>query len=227
MFNEVMWLVLLLVTFASIIIIYRLFGKTGLYAFSGISIVLANIQVIKTIQIFGMIATLGNIIYGASFLITDILSENYGPKASKKAVYIGLVVGVISSIIMFLCTLFIPDVSDFGSGALLTIFSIMPRIMFASLVAYFISNHHDVWAFEFWKKITKGKHLWVRNNFSTIISQLIDSVLFSVIAFWGVFDLNVLIQIFISTYIMKAITALMDTPFIYIAKNMKEKGLVD
>ena len=220
MMNILLWIGLALVTFISIMLAYKFFGKTGLYVFSAFSIILANIQVLKTVQLFGLIATLGNIIYGASFLVTDILSEIYGKKDSKKAIMIGFFAAIVSMCIMWLCIQFVPDASDFANGALTTIFTIMPRIVGASLVAYLISNYHDVWAFDFWKKKTNGKWLWFRNNASTIVSQLIDSIIFCVIAFWGLFPTSVFIEILITTYIFKVITAVADTPFIYWAKRI-------
>jgi len=222
MINELLWLGLALLTFTSIIIIYRLFGKNGLFVFAGIGIV----QVLKTVQLFGLVATLGNIIYGASFLITDILSENHGKKDAQKAIKIGLVVAVLSTAMMYVCTLFIPHSSDFASGALSTIFTVMPRIMIASLIAYVISNLNDVYVFHKIKAMTGEKWLWFRNVASTFTSQTIDSVIFSFIAFWGMFSNDIFLQIMLTTYLMKLITAIMDTPFVYIAKWMKAKGLV-
>ena len=86
--NELLWLLLIAVNFGIVILAYRLFGKLGLYAWIGVAIIIANIQVLKTVELFTMVATLGNIIYGTTFLTTDILSEVYGKAAAKKAVFI-------------------------------------------------------------------------------------------------------------------------------------------
>lgn len=220
--NEIYWLLLLLTNFIIILIAFKLWGKTGLYVWAGVSIILANIQVIKTIEIYGMVATLGNIVYASSFLITDILSEIYGKKDSRRAVWIGFFSMVSATLLMQLCLEFVPHQSDFAHNSLNTIFSIMPRIMIASLSGYLISNLHDVWSFHFWKKFfSSRKTLWIRNNLSTMVSQLIDSVVFCFIAFWGVFELNIFIDILITTYLLKWIVAALDTPFIYIARNIK------
>ena len=126
----------------------------------------------------------------------------------------------------------IPDESDFASGALSTIFGFLPRIAIASLTAYIISQTHDVWAFNMWKRIFKGKHLWLRNNLSTIVSQFIDNVIFIGIAFvglfglfvWGqIFEWCIIWQIFIVSYVMKLVVAVCDTPFVYLAKKIKKK----
>ncbi|HKL47658.1 MAG TPA: queuosine precursor transporter, partial [Candidatus Izemoplasmatales bacterium] len=78
----------------------------------------------------------------------------------------------------------------------------------------------DVWAFQFWKEKTKGKYLWLRNNLSTLVSQMIDSIVFCLIAFLGVFPMSVWFEILITTYLFKLIVAIFDTPFIYLAKKM-------
>jgi hypothetical protein len=102
-----------------------------------------------------------------------------------------------------------------------TIFSLMPRLAFASLTAYLLSQHHDVWAFHFWKdKYPAHKHLWIRNNASTMVSQIIDSAVFVLIAFYGVFETKVLFEVFITTYFLKFLVAAADTPFVYWGKHI-------
>ena len=205
-----------------VVFAYRFFGKTGLYVWTATAVILANIQVLKTVQLFGMVATLGNIIYGSLFLSTDILSENHGKKAAKKAVWIGFFVLIAATIIMQLCLQFIPDASDFAHGSLEVLFGFLPRIALASLTAYLISQHFDVWYFDFLKKKTKGKYLWLRNNMTTMTSQFFDSIIFVMIAFYGVFPNSVLWEIFLTTYVLKWIVAIIDTPFIYWARRMKK-----
>ena len=97
------------------------------------------------------------------------------------------------------------------------------RIVIASMVAYLVSQHHDVWAFNFWKNKTNGKYLWVRNNMSTLVSQSIDIVLFIVIAFYGT-GAPILTMI-ISQYIIKLVIALADTPLVYLLVGVVKKTL--
>ncbi len=218
--NIFLWFILLIVNFGGILLAFKIFKKTGLYVWIAISIIIANIQVIKTIELLGVITTLGNIIYATTFLATDILSEIYGKKEARKGVYIGIFSMIMTTIIIQISLMFKPDPSDFSQGALETIFTILPRITIASITAYVISQLHDVWAYNFWKK--RNPHIWVRNNLSTMVSQLIDSLVFVTIAFWGVFELSVFIQIAITTYVLKWVVAALDTPFIYIAKKMNK-----
>lgn len=222
--NELFWLIMLLANFGLIILSYKIFGKNGLFIWIPIAAIIANIQVIQTIELFGLAATLGNIVYASSFLVTDILSEKYGKKEANRAVWIGFFSLITMTILMNLALLFDPMDDDFSRetfGSLELIFGFMPRIVLASLTAYFLSQRHDVWAYHFWRKIFSGrKNIWIRNNLSTMVSQLIDSVIFTAIAFWGVFEMNILIEILITTYFLKWIVAAADTPFVYLATRI-------
>lgn len=218
----------MIINFVGILMFYRYFGKTGLYIWTAIAAIIANIQVVKTVELFGFVATLGNIVYGTTFLVTDILSENHGKKEARKAVFVGFASLITMTILMQLAIMFKPDASDFSQEALTTIFSFMPRIVIASLTAYWLSQLHDIWSYHLWKnKFPQKKFLWMRNNFSTMISQLIDSVVFCFIAFWGVFELDIFWSILWTTYIFKWIVAAADTPFLYIAKSLYDKGKIN
>ncbi len=226
--NELLWLAMLLANFFLIILAYKLFGKWGLIMWIPISVIVANVQVIQTIELFGLAATLGNIVYASSFLVTDILSENYGKKDAQKAVWIGFFSLLAMTLLMNLALAFKPlagdDFAMVSHDALSTIFGLMPRIAIASLLAYLLSQRHDVWAYHFWKKRFKtDSQIWIRNNLSTMISQLIDSSVFVLIAFYGVFETPVLIEIFVTTYLLKWVVAAADTPFVYWAKKIFKK----
>lgn len=225
--NELLWTAMLAVNFGCILIAYRFFGKTGLYAWVPLAAVVANIQVLKLVDLFGITATLGNIVYASSFLVTDILSEIYGKKEAKKAVYLGLFSLVVMTGLMNLALAFTPATDDFAQGSLATIFGFMPRIAGASLLAYLLSQTHDVWAFDFWKnRFPAHKLLWLRNNASTMVSQFIDSSLFTLMAFWGVYPMGALVEIFWTTYLLKWLVGAADTPFIYLARRWFNQGKI-
>lgn len=225
--NELLWLVMLLANFLMIIVLYRTMGKLGLLIWIPISCIIANIQVVKLIDLFGFQATLGNIVYATSFLCTDILSENYGKKEANKAVVVGFVSLLAMTGLMNLALVFTPSGDDFSQSSLVQIFSLMPRIALASFAAYFFSQFHDVWAYNFHKKRHPNpRYIWIRNNLSTLVSQAIDSVVFTTIAFWGEFPLSVFLNILITTYVLKAIVAACDTPLVYLARFWHDKGVV-
>ncbi len=227
--NELLWLAMLLANFLLIILAYKLFGKWGLIMWIPVSVIVANIQVVQTVKLFGLAATLGNIVYATSFLVTDILSENYGKQEAKKAVWIGFFSLISMTLLMNIALYFKPLEGDefalITHDATSTIFKLMPRIALASLTAYLLAQRHDVWAFHLWKKrFHKENQLWLRNNLSTMISQLIDSSVFVLIAFYGVFETQLLFEIFLTTYFLKWIVAASDTPFVYWARRIYKKG---
>ncbi len=224
MLNEGLWIGLLVSSFLIVMLAYRLFGKTGLYIWTAAAVILANIQVMKTIQVFGLVTALGNVIYASLFLVTDILNENHSKKDAQTAVWIGFFILITTTVVMQITLLFIPDESDFFSPHITAIFSVLPRIAFASLVAYLISQNHDVWFFARLKKRHNKRYLWLRNNLSTITSQLIDNILFTLIAFVGVFSWEIIGQIFLTSLILKVIVAACDTPFIYWARRIKSNN---
>ena len=221
MINELLWIGLLLTSFFTVILAYKLFGITGLYVWTAVGVILANIQVMKTVQVFGLVTAMGNVIYSSLFLVTDIINENHTKKDAQKAVWIGFFVLITTTIIMQISIQFIPDESDFLSEHITAIFSVLPRIAFASLIAYLISQSQDVWFFAKLKKRHKKRYLWLRNNLSTVTSQILDNTIFTLIAFVGVFSWNVIGQIFLTSFILKVIVAACDTPFVYLTRKIK------
>lgn len=218
--NEILWLIFLLVDLSLMLTAFRLWGKHGVYAFIGGSIIICNIQVLLTVDLFGLVATLGNVIYASIFLGTDILNEVYGPKEARRGVWIGFFMLIWANIAMQFALQFEP-VGDAGIFlALQQVFELFPRITLASLAAYLLSQHHDIWSFARWNQATQGRHLWLRNNASTITSQFIDSVVFTGIAFWGVLPWPMVVDIFITTFLLKLIVAIADTPFVYLARKL-------
>ncbi len=218
---------MLVTNFAAILLVYRIFGRLGLYVWIPIAAIVANIQVVKYVELLGVTATLGNIVYASSFLVTDILSENYGRREARRAVAVGFASLIAMVVLMNLALLFEPHASDQAHPHLSAIFTLMPRIALASLVAYLVSQYHDVWAYNFWRKKLPGtRRIWIRNNLSTLVSQLIDSVVFTLAAFYGTVPWAVLLEIVVTTYLLKAIVAAADTPLVYVASRWHRKGVV-
>ncbi|NCC25857.1 MAG: VUT family protein [Deltaproteobacteria bacterium] len=218
--NELLWIGFALADLTLVLIIFRLFGRAGLLVTVVFSLLMCNIQVLKTVELFGLTTTLGNVLYASIFLATDLLGEHYGKKAAQQAVLLGFVALVVSTIYMQVALLFTPAVGDFAQSHLEVIFGFMPRVALASMCAYLASQWHDVWAFHFIKTKTAGRHLWLRNTGSTVVSQMMDSLIFCAIAFWGVFPLEIWLEILLSTYVLKFLMSLMDTPFMYLAQRL-------
>lgn len=227
MFNELLWIGFALLDLTLTLLVFRFFGRAGLFALIVMNVIICNIQVIKIVELFGFTTTLGNILYGGIFLVTDMLGEFYGKKEARKGIMLGFVTLVLAMLYMKIATIYIPAPADFIQPHLVAIFDLMPRIALASLVAYAISQTHDVWAFHFWREKTNGRFLWLRNNASTLVSQFIDTLVFCSIAFIGMFDTNDIIQIFISTYVIKAMVAILDTPFIYLSRFIHRRYMTE
>ncbi len=185
------------------------------------SIVMANIlagvklEVIGTLPLIGaLIVPAGTIAYAWTFPITDIVDEVYGKREALYIVWAGLGAEIAMLVLIFL-DMPIPALEPGMQSLYNQVFLLQPRIVAASIVAYIVAQHHDVWAFWKWKKITRGKHLWLRNNASTIVSQLIDSTIFTTIAFGGTVPLTTLGSMILTMWLVKVAIALLDTPFVY------------
>lgn len=221
--NELLFIGSVLFFLGSVLLIYRLFGRSGLFVFTAFATLLANIQVCKTVTIFGLSTTAGNVLYASTFLVTDILSEKYGKKEAGKAVKYGLAVTLLWVIGTQLTLLFIPNENDYIQPSLQVVFGLVPRIAFASLAGYVISQSLDVFLYHFiWSRTGGSKSgLWIRNNGSTLTSQAVDTLIFTFLAFLGVYPTPVFLSILGTTYLFKAVVALLDTPFIYLARKLK------
>ncbi len=215
--NEILWILFALTNFVLFLICYKLFGKIGIFVWIAMGTILANIQVMKSITLFGIEATLGNIMYGTIFLATDALSEKYGKKSANLSVFMGFFILLASLVIMQFALVFEPNGYDAAQPHLEAIFGFYLRVASASLVAYLISQTLDIALFYKIKtKLPGRKWLWVRNNTATIISQLIDTAIFVSIAFIGTLPMSVIWQLFISTFLIKVMVAALDTPFVYL-----------
>jgi hypothetical protein len=159
----------------------------------------------------------GALPYPVTFLVTDLLSEIYGERRANQVVWTGLVVSIFVLAALWLGSLFpaIPE-SPVGDAIYLTVFKNAWRVMAASMTAYLVAQLLDVRLFHFWKKLTRGKLLWVRNNFSTILSQMVDSVLVVAVLFAGVQSVEWMLWTALDLWLFKAMIALLDTPFFYL-----------
>jgi uncharacterized integral membrane protein (TIGR00697 family) len=224
MFNLWWGVLFALVHFVCFVLCYRFFGKNGLYAWVGIATILANIQVTKTIEMAGMVMTLGNTMYATIYLTSDLLNEKYGEREAKKAVWFGFFVLLVTMVTMQMTLKFNPQETDFAQESLETIFGLLPQLGLASLTAFLVSQLLDVKIYTYLKKVfPKPNQLWIRNNGSTAVSQLVDTLIFCTIAFASEYTFDVWLQILITTYVIKFIVSMASTPFLYIARGFKFK----
>lgn len=218
--NILLGIVSLLLTFSLLIIVEKIFKKEGLFVWISIATIIANILVCKSIELFSFTTNLGNILFASSFLATDIMSEKYGAKESRKAIILGVVSQVIFVIMTQIGLLYIPAPEDLAQESMKGLFSINLRVSIASIVMYFVSNMADIYIFEKIKEKVPGK-LWLRNNVSTMICNSLENYFFSFLAFAGLMDIPTILSIATLASILEIVIAVCDTPFLYLSKKLK------
>jgi uncharacterized integral membrane protein (TIGR00697 family) len=227
--NEILLVVSIFVFFGGLITFFRFFGKQGVFAWTVICTIAANIEVLILVHAFGLDTTLGNVLFASTFLATDIMSELYGKMEASRCVKIGILANITFILISQSWFLYIPAAGDSMAEPIRTVFANTPRVMLASLFAYAICELYDVWAYHaVWKWSekkfgNKRKFLWLRNNGSTLMSQLINVIVFNLLAFAGVFPWKTIAEILVFGYGIFIVTSLMDTPFVYLARRIAEK----
>ena len=228
--QDLLYFITLALDLGFTVLMYRFFGRYGLLACIVLSILLANLQGPKLTVIFGMETSLGVIFYSSIFFATDLMSEKFGKKAADNAVMMGFSVSAIILIMLSISLLFLPSTQNqqtFSSEvheSFVRILDFTPRFIFGSLFAYLISQRFDVWCFHKIKAWTNGRHLWLRNNLSTMASQTVDTTLYALVVWWGVVDLEQAINLGLAKMVFKIGIAAFDTPFIYWARSWSVKN---
>lgn len=161
--------------------------------------------------------SVGILPYPITFLITDLISEVYGKKKANQIVTVGIAASFFSMGMVLLANA-VPAIptSPIGDAVFNSVFALSPIAVLASMLAYLFAQYVDIAIYHFWKTLTKGKHLWLRNNCSTFLSQFIDTV--TVVALLCVFNVlpwSMFYGLVISGFIFKIFIALLDTPFLY------------
>ncbi|MGF6375930.1 putative integral membrane protein (TIGR00697 family) [Clostridiales Family XIII bacterium PM5-7] len=230
--NELVLILSLAGMYLGALLFYKLMGRTGLYMWTVVATIAANIEALILVDAFGMEMTLGNTLFASTFLVTDILSETEGRKYAGKAVRIGILVSIAFILITQSWFLYTPNGNDWVSPAIKAVFSNTPRLMLVGVAVYGIVQVFDVWMYHLiWKRTEKWlgnshKGLWIRNNGSTLLSQLLNTFLFTFGAFYGIYEIPTLLNICLSSYVIFIVTSLADTPAVYAARWMKEKGKI-
>jgi hypothetical protein len=196
------------------------------------SLLIANIITFKLfsvplpwgLEVFGQDAVVlaaGILPYPVTFLVTDLISELYGKKRADAVVWTGFWISLYILVILRIGA-WVPPVgtdirtADEVQALYIGVFGQSSRAIIASMIAYLVAQLIDVRVFHFWKRFTDGKHLWLRNNGSTMFSQLMDSVLVVTILFWGQLSAEMIVQVIIASYVFKVLIAATDTPAMYL-----------
>lgn len=233
--NEIVLLIQVLIFYGGLLCMYRWCGSKGVLAWSILATVAANIECLIQIDAFGMSMTGGNILFASTFLATDIISEMYSKQKANKLVNISIITAVLFVVISQTWLFFQPNSADFAFPYVSGIFANVPRVMIASLITYAIVQKADIWLYHLiWKLTAKQAHdnkkfLWVRNNGATIISQFFNAILFNFGAFYMItpeYSVSYCWSISMATFVIYIVTSLIDTPFIYIARKIAQKGKI-
>jgi uncharacterized integral membrane protein (TIGR00697 family) len=186
-------------------------------------LITANIITVKLISVWGWVVPAGIIAYPLTFLFTDVITELYGRKTASRVVWLGFGASILMVILVIGAGLLKPAAIWEGQAAYESVLGMVPRIVLASMIAYLVSQHHDVFAFSFWRRKTKARFLWLRNNASTMVSQALDTGLFITIAFWGTVPNSILVNMLVTQYVIKLVIAALDTPFCYLMVNLLKR----
>ncbi|MBT8040239.1 MAG: queuosine precursor transporter [Xanthomonadales bacterium] len=226
-----LWLLTVFVDLGFAVLAYRLFGRTGLVGVVIFSLLLANIIGPKLTVIAGLQTSMGVILYSSIFFATDLLSEKYGRQEAQRAVLLGFYVSVALVVMTQISLRFLPsslpDTAEFARSvhaATQTLFDYTPRFVFGSLLAYLLSQSFDVWVFHRIRNATDGRHLWLRNTGSTLLSQAVDTLIYGLVVWWGLVDFITAMQLAAAKYVFKFAIAVIDTPFIYAACRWPVRG---
>ncbi len=187
------------------------------------SLVISEVLASKIVALGQIYVPAGVLAYAITFPLTDTIEEVWGKSYARGVVLAGLV--ALGVVFLLICLAIILPSAPFWKEqeSFLRILGMKQgaiRIIIASVIAYFVSQYHDVWAFNFWRKVTGERHLWLRNNASTLASQAIDTTLFISLAFYGVMPILPLI---LGQYFIKVCIALLDTPLVYLLVHLVKR----
>jgi len=216
----ILWILGTLVISSIAAVVSKKYGVEYLIGMYAACIVITAVIANKMVMFGSYTVSASIIVFSVTFFLTDILSEFWGKKEATKAVWAGFLADIMLLFMLYVATNWTPASFWTGQEAFVQTLGTTGRVIAASLIAYIIAQNHDVWAYHFWKKTTKGKHLWLRNLLSTGGSQVIDSILFVSIAFYGIFPV---MPVILSTIVVKFVIAILDTPFIYAVRFYFER----
>jgi uncharacterized integral membrane protein (TIGR00697 family) len=225
MINELLLVFVMLILYGLVLLTWRFAGLPGLMCYNVFIVIVANIEVLMLVDAFGLEMTLGNVLFATTFLVTDLISETSGRAAARRAVHLGIGASLLFLILSETWMRYVPSANDWAAPAVRELFAHTPRLMAASLVVYAVSQYFDIWLYhKFWAFTTARtgdarRLLWLRNA-STLASQLINTALYTLLAFGGMYDGATLRSILLSTYAIYAVLSFCDTPVLYLARGL-------
>ena len=219
MITEFLFLTILCIDLFFIYLAWR-FGKLYLAVILVMNIVLTVIFAGQIVELFGAMVGLSALFYAPVFVITNIVNERYGKKEAEKMMRIGLFSLVILLALLYLGTA-IPSSSETAkmSDALGTLFHISIRMVFGTILTYYIAQWVTIYLYREIGRVTKGKMLWFRHNAAIIIALGIDSAFFYPIAFYGTISSDALFVVIMTGWMIKSLVSLIATPITYLVRK--------
>jgi uncharacterized integral membrane protein (TIGR00697 family) len=222
--SETLSLGLFFICTMAILLLFRLFQAPGLFVYNALITVIANVQVLKLAH-FGYSpepVALGTVTFATAFLVSDILTEHYGKTTAQQGVWLSFSAQILMASLMLITLGHKPVDGDVCHQAMEVLFLPSPRLLIASLTAFALSQLFDIMVFKRLSQVTHGKMLWLRTNVSTILSALLDNIIFSTIAWVLLAPTPVSWKSLIYTYILgtyfaRVLVSVMSTPVIYLS----------
>jgi uncharacterized integral membrane protein (TIGR00697 family) len=220
-------LIFILIDMCFLLLAYKYFGKSGLIAIYILHIIFSQMTINIPITIFSYTTVVGSSLYAVLFLTMDMVNEHYGKKSANEVVNIGVYILIIFMLILYFIKILIIKNADDISILFNKLFENQWRIVISDiLVSYYIFQKLNILIFDEVRKITKEKYLWLRNNLSTMVSQVLTAIFFYQFAFFGIIPQNKLWQIILAGLIIKLVITLFETPFLYLSCKIKPKNEV-
>mgnify|MGYP001175056827 FL=1 len=213
MHNLLIMIIEYLLSATVILLALRFMKKEGAYVALTTLIIASNLGVAKLFNLFGMEVTAANMSMGMAFVIYSIITEVYGQREGRKAVWIGFFAQFVFVSLGLVYTSYIPSQNDLAQNYLSQAFTLTPRIALGSWIAFLLSGYVAVWVYDVLRDKTK---VWMRNNVSTKIGQIIDNMIFVTIAFAGLVDWKTYFQIFLTTTLIEMALDYVDTWVVYV-----------
>ena|SRR5258708_7959165 len=197
------------------------FGRAGLILAITTNLILVSTFASKLISVFGLLSNIGNIFYGSLFLGTNLLIERYGTRAAYSAVWLAFCGNTLFIVMGQFGLRFAGDATSTSTNeAITTLFSNTPRLALASILAYIIVQHFNVWFYSSLKKYTGEGWLWLRHTASLSLSQLFDSIIFFSVAFYGIVSTGTLLGVMVTGFLLKVCIGFASIPLMYVAQHM-------
>jgi uncharacterized integral membrane protein (TIGR00697 family) len=185
------------------------------------ALLIADVTAGKFFTLGGMAISVGVIPFPITFVLTDVVNEYYGRRGARLLTFVGMTMLIFAFGIIYLARMLpVAGNSPIPQPAFDAVFGQSFRFFAGSLVAYTLGQLTDIYAFQFYKRLTQSKHLWLRATGSTAISQVIDTTVVTSVALAGLLSATEIMKVILASYLYKLVVAITLTPLCYLAHNI-------